>query len=261
VLTGGAGNDIFHLGSGGDDTVQGGAGNDVIYGEAGYSSGDTIDGGTGTNNFWLGGKDYTGASAVTFTAANFLNIQTIDLNSSHSYSLTMNDANVAAGATMEVDGHLAASFTFDGSAETDGHFTIVASTGADVLAGGALSDTFVFDAVNYSTGTTYDAITNLNFSSDILELNAGSYVPTAIDAAITTGALSTATFNSDLATAVNSSTLAADHAVLFTATSGTLSGHTFLVVDHNGVAGYQASADYVIDVTGYSGALTTGSFT
>ncbi|HEX3675679.1 MAG TPA: calcium-binding protein [Rhizomicrobium sp.] len=260
VLTGGAGNDIFHLADGGDDTVQGGAGNDIIYGETGYSSGDMIDGGTGANVFFLGGKDYTGASAVTFTAANFVNIQTIDLNSSHSYSLTMNDANVPAGATMLVDGHLAKSFTFDGSAETDGHFTIVASTGADVLAGGALSDTFVFDTVSYSTSTTYDAITNLNFSSDILELNVGVYMPTAIDAAVTSGSLSTATFNSDL-TSDLAGHLAAHHAVLFTADSGTLSGHTFLVVDANGTAGYQASADYVIDVTGYTGTLTTGSFT
>ncbi len=263
VLTGGAGNDIFHLAHGGDDTIQGGAGNDTIFGETGYSSGDMIDGGTGSNIFWLGGKDYTGASAVTFTAANFLTIQTIELNSRHNYSLTMNDANVTAGATMVVDGHLANSFTFDGSAETDGHFKIVASTGADVLAGGALSDTFVFNAVNYSTGTTYDAITNLNFSSDSLQLGsaAGVFLPTGVDAAITSGALSTATFNTDLATAVSSSKLAADHAVLFTADSGTLSGHTFLVVDHNGTAGYQSGSDYVIDVTGYSGTLTTGSFT
>jgi Ca2+-binding RTX toxin-like protein len=262
VLTGGAGNDIFHLAHGGDDTVQGGAGNDTIFGETGYSAGDVIDGGTGANIFWLGGKDYTGASAVTFTAANFVNIQTIELNSSHNYSVTMNDANVPAGATMLVDGHLAASFTFDGSAETDGHFKIVASTGADVLAGGALSDTFVFNAVNYSTGTTYDAITNLNFSSDSLQLGsaAGVFLPTGIDAAITSGALSTATFNTDLATAVSSSKLAADHAVLFTADSGTLSGHTFLVVDHNGTAGYQSGADYVIDVTGNSGTLATSSF-
>jgi hypothetical protein len=43
-------------------------------------------------------------------------------------------------------------------------------------------------------------------------------------------------------------------------TGGTLSGHTFLLVDDNGVAGYQSSVDYVIDVTGMSGSLTTADF-
>ena len=35
-------------------------------------------------------------------------------------------------------------------------------------------------------------------------------------------------------------------AAWFTATSGDLAGHVFAVVDANGVAGYQAGADYVI---------------
>jgi hypothetical protein len=41
-----------------------------------------------------------------------------------------------------------------------------------------------------------------------------------------------------------------------------LSGHTFLVVDENGTAGYQAGADLVFDVTGASnmGSLAVGDF-
>ena len=34
---------------------------------------------------------------------------------------------------------------------------------------------------------------------------------------------------------------------MFTATAGTFSGHTFLVIDANGPAGYQACADFLID--------------
>ena len=37
-------------------------------------------------------------------------------------------------------------------------------------------------------------------------------------------------------------------AALFTATSGTLSGHVFAVIDANGIAGYQAGADLVIEL-------------
>ena len=69
----------------------------------------------------------------------------------------------------------------------------------------------------------------------------------AVDAAVTTGALSTATFDSDLAAAVGASQLGAGHAVVFTPNSGTLSGDHFLIVDANGVAGYQAGQDYVIE--------------
>ena len=54
--------------------------------------------------------------------------------------------------------------------------------------------------------------------------------------------------------------LAASHAILVNVTGGTLSGSTLLVVDANGVAGYQAADDYVLDVTGMSGALTTADF-
>jgi hypothetical protein len=42
--------------------------------------------------------------------------------------------------------------------------------------------------------------------------------------------------------------LGSDQAALFTATSGTLSGHVFAVIDTNGVAGYQAGQDLVIEL-------------
>ena len=134
-----------------------------------------------------------------------------------------------------------------------------------MLTGGRQSDTFVYQAAHDSIGAGYDTITNLAFGSDKIWLDAGTLLtgdtqPTGIDAAITHGALSTATFTSDLAAAVNASNLAANHAVLFTADSGTLSGHTFLIVADGGGAGYQSAYDYVIDVTGYTGTLTTADF-
>ena len=85
----------------------------------------------------------------------------------------------------------------------------------------------------------------------------------AIDAAINTGTLDTgANFDTDLAAVVNAGHLGIGDAVLFTvsASSTGLAGHTFLVVDMNGVAGYQANGDLVIDVTGHTGTLTAGEF-
>jgi len=54
--------------------------------------------------------------------------------------------------------------------------------------------------------------------------------------------------------------LTAHHAILFKPNAGTLSGVTFLVVDLNGTAGYQANADLVIRLNGASGTLAAGGF-
>jgi hypothetical protein len=61
------------------------------------------------------------------------------------------------------------------------------------------------------------------------------------------GTLSTASFDADLAAGL-SGVLAAGGAALFAASGGTLDGHLFAVIDVNGVAGYQAGADIVIDL-------------
>ncbi|HEY5239154.1 MAG TPA: bluetail domain-containing putative surface protein, partial [Rhizomicrobium sp.] len=85
-----------------------------------------------------------------------------------------------------------------------------------------------------------------NFAaSDKIDLK---FKVTAIDAAIATGALSTASFDTDLAAAVDAAHLGKHHAVLYTPDSGDLAGKTFLVIDANGVKGYQAGSDFVIQL-------------
>ena len=64
---------------------------------------------------------------------------------------------------------------------------------------------------------------------------------------INTGTLSTASFDADLGAAV-SGALGAGKAVLFTADAGSFAGRAFLVADGNGLAGYQAGEDYVIEL-------------
>ena len=62
---------------------------------------------------------------------------------------------------------------------------------------------------------------------------------------------------------MNSTKLAAHHAVLFTPSTGVPAGSKFLVVDANGVAGYQAGADVVILLGANStnlGSLTASDF-
>jgi hypothetical protein len=212
----------------------------------------------------------------------------------------MNDGNVAAGQTLTVNATNSKNFIFNGSKETDGTFhitttggvgpatitggaggdvivnnegsgsanggdgndTITASQGA-IVTGGAGADHLIqvsqllYHDVSESTGTLYDTLSNIDFSN--LRINLPGTV-SAIDTAVTTGALSTASFDSDLATAIGSGQLGVNHAVLFTANSGTLSGDTFLIVDANGVAGYQAGQDYVFLIDHATGTLSTTDF-
>ncbi len=81
-----------------------------------------------------------------------------------------------------------------------------------------------------------------------------------IDSAVSGGALNSGQFDSDLAAAIGSGQLQSDHAVLFTPDSGDYVGETFLIVDANGIAGYQAGQDLVIAFKSHDSCiLTTGS--
>ncbi|HEX4860635.1 MAG TPA: bluetail domain-containing putative surface protein, partial [Rhizomicrobium sp.] len=128
------------------------------------------------------------------------------------------------------------------------NFVLNGGGGADTMTVSTGHDIFVYGAASDSTGPTYDTIIGLDTTRDMFHLNSAV---TGIDTAVNSGMLdSGASFNAELAADIGAAQLGANHAVLFTATSGSLSGHTFLIVDTNGMAGYQAGADLVIDVTG-----------
>jgi Ca2+-binding RTX toxin-like protein len=127
-----------------------------------------------------------------------------------------------------------------------GNYVLSGLGGGDTMTVGAGHDSFVYGASSESTGTNFDTIHGFNALTDTFQL---STAVTGIDHAVTSGMLDAgANFDSELAADLNGH-LNADHAILFTATSGSLSGHTFLIVETNGVAGYQ-NGDLVIDVTG-----------
>ncbi len=117
--------------------------------------------------------------------------------------------------------------------------------GTDWLEGGAGRDHYLFAAATESTGAGYDTISGFEADRDKLDLD---FAVTGINAKVGTGRLREAHFDSDLATAVGAAQLDVNHAVLFTPSKGDLKGHTFLVIDANGAVGYQAGADYVIEL-------------
>jgi Ca2+-binding RTX toxin-like protein len=143
--------------------------------------------------------------------------------------------------------------TLNGGAGND---VLVGGLGADTLTGGSGSDRFVYNSVTESTGshvvdddsgshlvTGYDTITDFNAAQDAFDL---PVQVTGIDAPLSASTFTLTNFDTALSQDIGTG-LGAHHAVLFTAQD---IGHLYLVVDANGVSGYQSGEDYVFDVTG-----------
>ena len=263
----------------GTDIITTGAGDDgIFFGPNRFGATDRVNGGAGANDQVALDGSYT----ATISGTQLQNVEVLvllrgivgDLNI---FNITLADDLLAAGETFTVFGlAVETGFTLDASAETNGSTirvfvgsgadTITTSLagdvifgggGGDFLNGGAGADAFMYDGVNQSTSVNYDQITGFVSGTDRFVFN---FAVTGVDATITNGALSTASFDSDLAAAVGAGQLGANRATLFQASTGTLAGQTFLVVDANGVAGYQANEDYVILLNTPPASLTVADF-
>ncbi len=284
VVTGGAGNDIFYRYVGGNHTAHGGGGNDLFVFKNAFTAQDSVDGGAGANVISLDG-DYS--AGLTLLASTMVNIGKIELAAGHSYNITTTDANVGAGKALTIAGNTLGTtdtLTFNGSAETDGKLVIDGGSGIDTLTGGAGDDhiegggnadhlngggghdIFIYTREGDSLGSAnggpagsgFDTITNFDFALDKLDM---WFTVTAVDTEVTAGQLRQPFFDTDLTNTLTSGVLGAHSAVLFTPTTGDYDGQLFLIIDNNGVAGYQAG-DTVIDITGagHLTHLTTASF-
>jgi serralysin len=132
--------DTFDLSQGGSDTATGLAGNDMFILGAAFDALDAIDGSADYNWLRLDG-DYS--AGVALTATTLLNFAEIYLFPGHSYSLTLHDATIAAGATLVLDGGdlgVTHSFILHAEAETDGKISFVGGAGNDAFYGGAMDD-------------------------------------------------------------------------------------------------------------------------
>jgi hypothetical protein len=146
-----------YLGGMGRDEVTGGDKADVFYfGPNGrFGEGDEIDGRGGYDVVFLRGNYTVDLTQAGFTPSTFQNIESIGLLSAadttygggggteFDYAITWDDAFLAAGRTMTINGsRLGAeeSLAFNGSDESDGTFRIFGGMGNDVLVGGAGND-------------------------------------------------------------------------------------------------------------------------
>ena len=197
-------------------------------------------------------------------------LETIALQGGASYDLSSLDSHVDAGGRLTIDARDLDSddaVRFDAGGERDGAFLffggngddvfiggagadlVFGGAGADTLRGGSAGDTFGYHAASDSSGADYDTLLGFNGAEDRLDL---PVTVSGFSAAVTSGSLSAATFDTDLTAAMAG--LGAGRAGLFTPTAGDLAGTLFLVVDGNGEAGYQAGEDFVFALPGAAAA-------
>ncbi len=247
----------------GIDTFTGGAGNDGFYfGPNRFGASDQVIGGGGTNDQIALDGDYTITLDARFGAEVVVLLHN-GAGAENNFNITIGNAFVPAGETRIVFGlSVTNPITINGAGETDGILrifggltgdTITGGSGADwifggnggdALRGGSGADVFFYDDAIQSSSTNYDRLLDFNFASDRIQIS-GQVHDTY--ASVVSGTLSTASFDANLAAATGAQ-LTGGRAVLFTPDSGTLAGQTFLVVDANGIDGYQAGADYVFQL-------------
>lgn len=176
-------------GGSGVDNITGGAGDDTFTFVAGTGlTTDTVNGGTETDTVTL-----TGTTAVTATHFNNVsNIEAITLPDmvNTSVAITTVNALVASGATLTLSNTANAGvLTFNGAAETDGHFKITGGSGNDTITGGSGNDTLTGgsggDSITAGTGSdtlsgelgndtfTLAAVSGLT-QADVIDGGAGS---------------------------------------------------------------------------------------
>lgn len=286
TLLGGSRNDDFNAGTG-NDTIRGGNGKDDINftNDTGstLTAADIADGGGGLDTLTLSGF-YDGANALNLDANTIINIETLVLlagnvgSNNFAYDISFDDGNIGAGKILTVDAtdlRNNGPAIIDGRDESDGSFeflsgdagdTFIGGAGDDSFDGGAAADlltgddgadVFKYHDVSDSTGSVFDTISTFDATEDALGF---TFAVTGVDVAVEGGALSRDSFNADMASAIGSGQLAGHHAVIFNPDAGFFAGRSFLVVDANGNSGFQADADFVIELSGANVSGLAGAF-
>lgn len=274
IAEGGDGGESFFLGGSltRDDRIDGGDGFDILFLNGDYSSG-----------IEMRALTLVDLEQITFSAGHAYDFTMHDNNVAAGLQFRVFGSALGPADTLSFDGRaeLDGTFLVEGGSADDviigseasgvgdvlkgfdgndslkggrgddqflggiGDDTITGGRGADFIDAGTGSNVFRMLAVSDSTGSNHDIISHMDPGFDKFDLD---FAVTGVDSAITTGSASTATFDADLAAAVDAAHLARHHAVLFTADGGDLNEHTFLVIDFKGGAGYQSGKDIVIDI-------------
>ncbi len=275
ILSGLAGIDILK-GLGGGDTLDGGVGNDDLQGGAGndlYKVDSSLDkitedsgAGTGTDSVQF---TVTGAAATDIytLSANVENITLMGTNGigaavsavvgAENTSNNIMTGNSGANSLTSGDGNdklfgNAGNDTLNAGNDND---SITGGAGKDTITTGTGNDTVVFGSGTTDTSaTSYDVLTDFNFSNDSIDLS--TVLVANVDITAQSGAVSAASFVANMNTLLSvgggqgfdTDTVGDVSAAVVTVTSGDLTG-SFLAVDING-SGTFTTADFVVQLTG-----------
>jgi Domain of unknown function (DUF4347)/RTX calcium-binding nonapeptide repeat (4 copies) len=225
----------------------------------------TLSGTLVTLNTALGSSGITGLDSATVVLTDttglpstntFLVVVALTANT---YNRASNKADYRVNYTGSSDNDLFSAFGYNdsltGGAGADtligagGNDTLAGGTGADVLTGGDGSDRFKLALLTESLLGGYDVITDFQIGTDVID------GPTAVASANLAELGSVASLTeTDIAAVLTASTFLANRAATFTFGSGA-STRTFLALN-NATAGFAASSDSIIEITGYTGLLS-----
>jgi uncharacterized delta-60 repeat protein len=248
--TGNSGNNVL-TGNSANNTLNGGGGNDTLNGSTGV---DTLIGGLGNDIFQIDsttdvitenvneGTD-TIQSSVTFSLATFPNIENLTLTGSSAINGTGNTANnvlTGNGANNLLSGDT-------------GNDILTGAAGKDTLTGGAGIDKFGYKTLTDSLLANYDLITDFNATT-----GNDLFLVTTARAGFTTGLTVNTLDAAGIGAKLTTTNFAANYAAQFTFTSGTTT-RTFVAIN-DAIAGFNASTDSIVEVTGLTGTLVLGNF-
>jgi Ca2+-binding RTX toxin-like protein len=270
TINGGAGNDYLNGGIGVDSLI-GGTGNDTLDGSGDSISIDTFAGGAGNDIYGVYNtntvivENATEGNDTVWTAVDY----TLTANVENMYLVGALTGTGNAGNNLIV-GYGADNHTINGMDGNDSLFgdmgadTIDGGNGADTLQGGAGADVFAF-RFGQSSATVTDRVLDFTIGTDQIDLFTPAGVAAPAPSSFSRANNDSSANLSDLALGVYANADGAGHGLVargaaLVVSTGAVSG-TYLVID-DGVAGFDANNDLVINIAGYTGALpSTGAIT
>jgi Ca2+-binding RTX toxin-like protein len=264
-MVGGAGDDTYVVDGSTDIVVEAaGAGTDAVSSSFTFTLGANVENLTLTGSTAINGTGSGANNTITGNAA--ANILLGGLGNDTLNGAAGNDSLDGGSGNDTLDGGTGNN-TLLGGAGNDG---ITGNAGVDLITGGAGADTIAtgngLDVLTVADGTDDSSLSAMDVYSDLLftaGVNLDKFNFTTVPTVVNTGVTASGILEADLATALN----VAGGAGFNTATAGdisaaivTVGAGSYLAVDSNGDDTFTASDDFIVEITGATGTLTTASF-